>query len=114
MPTPQIQARSRSTAISASTAETTIVPANPNFPNLLTQLIVTTTNVVAGTLTLRDGTGGQTRAVFDYPNSAAVPSSTLVINFDPPLLQAQNANWTIQASANASVYNVTAAFVAGN
>jgi hypothetical protein len=78
-------ANSQQTTIAASTAETTIVAADPNFRTLLTGLIITTLQAVAGTLTLRDATGGSIRAVFDYPNATAAPGAPLVLSFNPPL-----------------------------
>jgi hypothetical protein len=108
-------ALSQQTTISASTAETTIVAADPNFRNLLTGLVITTPNIQAGTLTLRDATGGATRLVVDYPNAAAAPGAPLVLSFNPPLQPSANNNtaWTLQASLNASSYKVVAAFVEG-
>lgn len=102
--------KSQATTISASTAETTIVTADPNFPNMLMQLVITSTDAAASTLTLRDGTAGTTRAIYDYPNAAAAPGAPLVVSFNPPLLQASNANWTLQASVNAGAYHVMAVY----
>jgi len=109
MPTPT--ALSQITTI-AGTGETTIVTApGSGFTNLILGLIVTTTNNVAGTLTLRESTGGATRGVFDYPNAAAVPGSPLVIQFPAPgLCQPANSNWTLQASANANGIHVAAIY----
>lgn len=102
----------QATTISASTAETTIVPAGPaGTNNTLSRLIITTANVVAATLTLRDSTGGTIRAVFDYPNAAVAPGAPLNVPFDPPLKQAAPANnWTLTASVNAASYHVTAVY----
>jgi hypothetical protein len=95
----------------SGTGETTIVTADPTFTNGLTGLIITTINAAAGTLTLREATGGGTKAVFNLPNAATAPGP-FVVTFDPPLSQsAKNNNWTLQASVNASTYNVTAMFV---
>lgn len=114
MSTPQNSAKVQQTTIGASTAETTIVTADPNFRIHLTGLIVTTLNGAVSTLTLRDKTAGPTRAIFDYPNAASVPGTPLVINFDPPLeqIEGKNNNWTLQASASATGYKVTACYVA--
>lgn len=95
----------------SGTSETTIVTSSAEATNTLTGLIITTANAAAGTLTLRDGTGGTTRGVYNYPNAAAAPTTPLVIKFPTPIQQtAVGANWTLQASANASGYNVQAFF----
>lgn len=106
-------AQSQQTTIGASTAETTIVTADAATRNQLVGLVITTLNGAVSTLTLRDSTGGTTRAVFDYPNAASVPTTPLVIKFDPPLTQncAVNNNWTIQASASATGYKINAFYV---
>ena len=112
MPSPKQSALSQQTTIASGTAETTIVSGDPNFRRNLTGFVITTLNATAGTLTLRDSTAGTIRAVFDYPNAAAVPSTPLAINFDPSMQQGlANNNWTLQASANANGYKITAAFV---
>lgn len=103
-------AKSQATTISASTAETTIITADPLCSNQLQELIITCTDLVASTLTLRDGTAGSTRAVFDYPNGGALPATPLIVTFNPPLNQAVNANWTLQASVNANAYHVMAVY----
>lgn len=96
----------------ASTAETTIIPAGPaGTNNTLSRLIITTTNLAAATLTLRDSTGGTIRAVFDYPNAAVAPVGPLNVPFDPPLRQAAPATaWTLTASVNAASFHVTAVY----
>lgn len=106
---------SQQTTIASGTGETTIVTADPNFRRNLAQLIITTANAAAATLTLRDSTGGTTRAIFDYPNAASAPGAPLVISFQPVLQQtAFNNNWTLQASAAAGAVHITASFVTGN
>ncbi len=107
----QDTSQSQATAL-AGTGEATIITADPNFRNALAQLTITTANAAAGTLTLRDGTGGATVEVFNYPDAASAPQAPLVVPFNPPLnAGAKNTNWTLQASVNASGYNVTALFV---
>lgn len=101
--------QSQATTIS-NTAETTIVTANAGASNLLEQLIVTTVDAAIATLTLRDSTAGTTRAIFDYPNAASAPGVPFVVNFSPPLYQAVNAAWTLQASANATSMHVLAVY----
>jgi hypothetical protein len=103
-------AKSQATTISASTSETTIVTADPNFANQLIGLVITSTDAAASTLTLRDGTAGTTRAIFDYPNAASAPGAPLSVTFPQPLNQAANANWTLQASVNAGAYHVMAIY----
>jgi hypothetical protein len=81
----------------------------------LVGLVITTVNAVAATLTLRDGTGGIVKGIFNYPNAASAPGAPFVVTFDPPLAQnAINSTWTIQASAAAGAINITASFVPGN
>jgi hypothetical protein len=111
MPTPKNAALSQATTLAAS-SETTIVTADPNFRNCLTQLVITTAGAAAATLTLRDATAGTIRAIFDYPNAAVAPSSPLVINFDPPLAPTalNNQAWTIQNSVTTATH-ITASFV---
>ncbi len=101
----------------SSTAETTIITAGTSgVSHILTGLIVTTTDVLAGTLTFRDSTGGTTRLVIDYPNASSAPGTPFVLFFakDWPLYQAAPANnWTAQASANATSYHITAFYIEG-
>lgn len=111
MATPDRAALPQYTSV-GTTGETTIVTADSTARHGITQIVVTTVNAAASTLTLKDGTGGTTRGVFNYPNAASAPSTPLVLSFDPPLQQdARNSNWTLTASANASGYNVTVSFV---
>jgi hypothetical protein len=85
------------------------VTADPNFPNQLEELVITTASAAASTLTLRDGTAGTTRAVFDYPNAAVAPGAPFTVTFNPPLNQASNANWTLQSSV-ANTYHIMAVY----
>lgn len=104
---------SQSTAV-AGTGETTIITApDAGGNNKLKKLTITTPNAAASVLTLRDKTGATARATFNYPNAAAAPSNPLDITFDPPLEQinGQGQNWTLQASVNASGYNVLAEYI---
>jgi len=95
----------------SGTGETTIVTADSMSRLSLAGLIVTTTNAAAATLTLRDGTGGVTKAVLNWPATPANPIQPLVLMFPKPLAQAaKNANWTLQASVNASGFNVSALY----
>ena len=96
----------------SNTNETTIVTADPNFMNELYGLIITTTDAAAATLTLRESTGGTTRLVIDYPNASVAPGQPFIMMLDTPLRASKlkNQNWTLQASANAAHYTVTALF----
>lgn len=103
--------KSQRTAL-AGAGEVTIVTADPNFNLPLYGLVITTPNAAAGTLTLRDATAGTAVATFDYPNAAAAPGAPFKVFFNPPLPQQllKNNNWTLQATVNASGYNVLALF----
>lgn len=97
----------------AGTGETTIIPfiANGNENHALYGLVITTINAAAGTLTFRDSTGGTVRIVIDFPNAALAPGAPFVffLPYERPLYQAvPNNNWTVQASVNASGYNINA------
>jgi len=103
----------QTTAIVASTAETTIITAGAaGVFNDLSALIITTTNAAASIVTIKDATAGTTRITLDYPNAALAPSDAFMINFDPPIPQAVAANnWTATCSVNAGRYSITAVFV---
>jgi hypothetical protein len=105
-------ALSQRTTITASTAETTIVSADPNFRTQLTGLVITTTIALPGTLTLRDSVGGAIRLVIDYPNASIIPGSPFVWSFNPPLSPSLNSNsaWTLQASAKQTHTTVSQPF----
>lgn len=108
--------RTQVTTVSNSSAETTIVAADANFRLDLIGLIITTSTATAGTLTLRDSTGGVTRMILDYPNAALAPSTPLTLSFvDQPLSQlaGKNNNWTIQSSLSTNSYHITAIFAYG-
>lgn len=102
-------AKSQATTITASTAETTIITADPLCSNQLLELVVTTPSVTVSTLTLRDSTGGTTDAIFDYPNASSIPGSPLTVVFNPPLTQTKNTAWTLQSSA-ANTYHILAVY----
>jgi hypothetical protein len=106
---------SQVTTITASTAETTIITAGTSgVNNVLTGLVITTTDAAAATLTIRDSTGGTIRMVIDYPNAAVAPGQPFVLFFakDWPLYQSAPANnWTAQASVNAGLYHITAFYI---
>src|SRR5262249_18521108 len=90
----------------AGTGAVSIVPASGttgDAPRHIKPITVTTANIVAGTLTLSDG--AKTVAVFNYPNAASAPGT--ILQAGPFPSTKTNAAWTLQASANASGYNVT-------
>ncbi len=107
-----ISVKTQQTTIGASTAETTIVTANPNTRTRLAGLVITTLNAAASTLTLRSATGGTARMILDFPSTAAVPVAPLVLNFSPALEQREgiNNNWTLQASVSATGFKITALY----
>jgi hypothetical protein len=97
------------TALAAS-GETTIVSAQAGFRRALAGLLITTAGAAAATLTLRDGTGGTTVAVINYPNAAVAPGTPFVwVPPQPIAPQAVNTNWTIQNSVTTAT-NITALF----
>ena len=58
-----------------------------------------TAGAAAQTITVKDGTAGTTRAVFNYPNAALAPGAPFQAMFPVPLPQsAANANWTVTQS----------------
>jgi hypothetical protein len=107
-------ANTKTTTLTTSAAETTIVTADPNTENLLTALLITCITAAAiGTLTVRDATGAAVaKIVFDYPATVAVPTVPVYLTFDPPLKQdTKNTAWTIQSSSASNSFKVTAFFV---
>jgi hypothetical protein len=105
-------ANTQNTTITTSSAETTIVTADPNTENLLCGLFISVTTALLGTMTLRDATGAPVaRLVLDYPTTAVTPVVPLALAFVPPLKQSsKNSSWTIQASV-AQSYKVAASFI---
>lgn len=103
----------QTTNIVASTVETTIITAGgANVFNDISCLIISTTNAVAATVTIKDAAAGTTRMVFDFPPAAATPADPIVIPFPVPAPQAAaNQNWTATVSVNAGSVKITAVFV---
>ena len=96
------------TAVAGTGAVTICPAAGAGRSRDLVNLVITTANAAAGTLTISDG--NKTTHVLNYPNAASAPGAPLIISYDDvPLSQSGggNAAWTITASANASGYNVT-------
>lgn len=107
----QANSLSQATDLATSTAETTIVTADPNSRNNLAGLIITSKDTAAGVITVRDSTGGTTRLLVDFP-SGSTALTPFVAMFNPPLKQtAVNSNWTAQASVNATGMKINALFV---
>jgi len=106
----------QTTTIAASAAETTFVTAGAaGVFNDLIGFIISTTIVVAQTITIRDATAGTIRMVFNYPSVAVTAvgaaAAPLVVNFGIPVPQAVAANnWTVQLSSNTGSTNITALF----
>lgn len=111
MPTLRETARAVATAV-AGTGAVSILPASGNGAIFrdIANIIITTINAAAATLTLSDGTKSY---IFNYPNSsAAAPQFPLELFFEPPLQQSlANVAWTLTASVNASGFNVITQFV---
>lgn len=84
----------------AATAETTLIAAGgAGVFNDIIGIIITTAGAAAQTITIKDGTAGTTRAVFNYPNAALAPGAPFQAMFPVPLPQsAANANWTVTQS----------------
>lgn len=104
------------TTLTTTAAETTIVTADANFRNDLALLVISvTTGAAAGTLTLRNVTGGGAVLVIDVPTAAAIPAENpIVIAFPIPAQGGGlNQNWTIQSSSASNSFRVSAFFVKG-
>lgn len=100
------------TAVPVTTETTIITAGGAGVFNDLTGLIISTTNLIAATITIKDAVAGTTRMVLNYPNAALAPGAPLVLNFWPPIPQAVAASaWTATISAAATSVNVTATFV---
>ncbi len=103
----------------SSTIETVIIDGAPGMNNALIGLVITVagSSPAAGTLTLRDSSGGTIREVIDYPMTNAAPSTPYVmfLPYDRPLYQsAPGQSWTIQASnVTTQTYHVTAFYREG-
>ena len=98
------------TTITSSTAETTIVAAVASTFNDLYGLVLANSSASATKVTLKDSTGGTTRAVFYVPAGdtrgfmldpgAALPQATV------------NTNWTVTCGTSVASLDVSAFFVA--
>jgi hypothetical protein len=97
----------QNTVITASTAETTIVTAgSAGVFNDISCIVITTTNIAAAVITIKDATAGTTRLTLHYPPTAAAVGP-LVIPFPVALAQAAAANnWTATVSVNAGAVSI--------
>lgn len=102
----------QTTVITASVAETTIITAGgAGVFNDLSHISITTTDVVAAVITIKDATAGTTRLTFEYPPTAAAVGP-LTCDFAIPIPQAAAANnWTATVSVNAGAVAINCVFV---
>lgn len=96
----------------AGTGTVALIPASGDatvYCDLLA-LVITTPNAAASVITIGDGTS--TVFTINYPNAASAPGAPLVIDFAgcPLCQQKPNAAWTVNASVNASGYNILAQY----
>ena len=95
------------TTITASTSETTIVTAAAGVFNDLTSLTITNSSSTATLVTLKDSTGGTTRAIYSIAANGGI-----TIPFPTPKAQATaNNNWTLTCGTSVSSIYVSAEFV---
>lgn len=96
------------TTITASTSETTIVTAGgAGVFNDLTSLTITNSSSTATLVTLKDATGGTTRAIYSIAANGGI-----TIPFPTPKAQATaNNNWTLTCGNSVSSIYVAAEFV---
>ena len=102
----------QTTVISASTAETTIVTAGgAGVFNDISCIVITTTDVAAAVITIKDATAGTTRMTLHIPATAA-KDGPLCIPFPIPMPQAAAANnWTATVSVNAGAVAINVVYV---
>lgn len=97
----------QTTNIASSSAETTIITQAAGVFNDITSLSLTNRTATACYATLKDSTGGTTRAIYDLAANGGI-----VLTFNPPMPQAAvNTNWTITLSVNTVTVDVNAVFV---
>lgn len=93
------------TTITASTAETTVVTADAAKLLGVYGLVLTNTSASATSVTIRDGSGGTIRAVFDIP---PVDTRGFIGAPDGAMQQAiVNNNWTAQCGTSVTSLEVT-------
>ena len=101
----------QATSLAASTETTIITAGGASVFNDLLALIITTTGLVAATITIRDVTAGGTPWIIDYPNAAVAPGVPFVVSFATPLQQGTaNSAWTVTNSVTTSTH-ITAQYV---
>lgn len=96
------------TTITSSTAETTIVTADASFALDLYGLIITNTSTTYTKVTIKDSTGGTTRAVISVP-----PQETrgfMLPSCDGHKQNAANNNWTATCGTSVADIVITAMF----
>lgn len=98
------------TAIAVNTETTIITAGGAGVFNDLLWILVTTAVATAGTLTIKDATGGTTRFVINYPDAGLAPGGVLFLAFPVPVPQAAAAaNWTL-TNSQAVAINVTCGY----
>lgn len=96
------------TTITSSAAETTIVTANASYALDIYRLLIANTSASQATVTLKDSTGGTTRAILAVPAGQTVGFSG---DLDSTMTQAtKNNNWTATCTSVASI-EITAEYV---
>lgn len=97
------------TSISSSTAETTIVSAAASAFLDVYGLIITNTSATVTKVTIKDATGGTTRAVFEVP---ATDTRGFMVPESGAVCQATTgANWTAICGTSVATIEITALFV---
>jgi hypothetical protein len=97
------------TAITSSTAETTIATADATHKLRLYGLVLANTSATATNVTVKDSTGGTTRFVFALP--AGDTRGFMIPAQSGHPQAASNTNWTATSSASVASLQVTAMFV---
>jgi hypothetical protein len=98
----------QTTTITNSTSETTFVTAAGSgvFADL-THLTITNASATAFTVTIKDATGGTTRAIYDIAANGGA-----VLSFPVPFTQASsNNNWTATLSVNTVTVHLNAQYI---
>lgn len=97
------------TTITSSTAETTIVTAVASTFCDLYGLVIANTSATACNVTIKDATGGTTRAILSVP---AGDTRGFMLPVDSAIPQAAvNNNWTATCSASVASIEITAMYV---
>jgi hypothetical protein len=105
------------TSIAASTETTIITAGTSGLNHALVGLVISVSGTLAaGTVTIKDSTGGTTRMLFDFPILATNPGGPFVmfLPYDRWLYQAAPANnWTATCSAGSGTqtYHINAFYL---